>query len=114
MSEGKMDLTNKLHELKEDILNFGEVVNHAENPSDKDFRNACDLFSQYLSHQLKSINSNISLKKALPEIQQTTSQLCVLNELITPCATDNNDNGTWPNKLLNFCNQLQTLKNIAA
>jgi len=109
-----MDISNKLLDLKEETLNFGDIVNHAENPADKDFRYACDLFSKHLNYQLKSISSNISLKEALPEMQQTVTQLSVLSKLITPCTTDNKMSDTWPDKLINFCSQLQTLKNIAA
>jgi len=111
---GKMDISNKLHELQQEILNFGEVVTQTENPADLDFRNACYLFSQHLSFELKSINSSIHLKDIRPEMQQTTAQLFELSKLITPDATNNNDNYMWPDKLLNFCSQLQTLKNVAA
>jgi len=109
-----MDISNKLLDLKEETLNFGDIVNQAENPADKDFRYACDLFSKHLSYQLRSISSNISIKEANPEIQQTATQLNVLSELITPCTTDNKMSDTWSDKLLNFCSQLKTLKNIAA
>ena len=109
-----MDILNKLHELQQEILNFGDVVNQTENPADVDFCNACDLFSQHLSYELKSINSNLCLKDIRPEMQQTTAQLCELSELITPDTEDCNDSYEWPNKLTNFCDQLQTLKSLAA
>jgi len=109
-----MDLLNKLHTLQLEILNFGDVVSQTENPSDIDFLNACELFSQHLSYQLKMINSSICLQDIRPEMQQTTAQLCQLSELITPIAADNNDSYQWPNKLLDFCNQLDTLKSAAA
>ena len=113
-SEGKMNITSKLQELQKEILSFGDVVSHAENPADIDFKNACDLFSQHLSYELKSINDNIRLKDIRPETQQTTSQLLELNELITPVTSGNNDDYQWSGKLLNFCAQLQELKSIAA
>jgi hypothetical protein len=109
-----MDLLDKLHALQLEILNFGDVVSHTENPANIDFLHACDLFSQHLNYQLKNINSNICLQDIRPEMQQTTAQLCELSELITPETGNKNTNYQWPDKLLNFCSQLQTLKNAAA
>ena len=109
-----MDILNKLHELQQEILYFGDIVSQTENPADTDFCNACMLFSQHLSFELKSINTNTCLKDIRPEMQRTTAQLYELSELITPEPLDNNENYQWPGKLLNFCSQLQTLKSIAA
>ncbi len=109
-----MNIINKLHDLQQEILSFGNVVNQVKNPADTDFRNACDLFSKYLNFELQAINSNICLKDIRPEMQQTTAQLHKLSELITPDTSDSNEQHQWTKKLLNFCNQLQTLKSIAA
>lgn len=109
----KMNLLQKLHDLQQEILSFGDVVSQTKNPADTDFLNACELFSQHLSFQLKTINSSICLQDIRPEMQQTTAQLCELSELITP-HKNSDDNYQWPNKLLNFCNQLQSLKSEAA
>ncbi len=108
-----MDLLNKLYNLQQEILSFGDVVNQAKNPADSDFLHACELFSQHLSYQLKNVNSSICLQDIRPEMEQTTAQLCELSELITPDMTST-DNYQWSNKLLNFCDQLQTLKSEAA
>jgi len=108
-----MDILNKLQELQQEILNFGDVVSHTENPADIDFRNACTLFSQYLNGELSTINAQIRLKDIRPEMRQTTTQLCELSELIAPEASSN-ESDLWPEKLLNFCSQLHTLKSIAA
>lgn len=109
-----MDTANKLHELQQDILNFGDVINHTENPANIDFLNACDLFSQHVNYQLKNITSGLCLKDIRSEMQQTTSQLFALNELITPTTIDIDSNNQWPEKLLDFCDQLQSLKSSAA
>ncbi len=105
-----MDLLNKLQDLQLEILNFGDIVNQTKNPANSDFLNACDLFSQHLSFELKTINSSICLQDIRPEMEQTTAQLCKLSELITPAR----NNYQWPDKLLNFCDQLQSLKSEAA
>ena len=109
-----MNITNKLHELQQEILSFGEIVSHTENPTDSDFRNACDLFSQHLNYELSAINTNIQPNDIRHETQQSTAQLFELNELITPVKTGDNADYQWSGKLLNFCAQLQTLKSIAA
>ncbi len=108
-----MDILNKLHNLQQEILSFGDVVNQTKNPADTDFLNACELFSQHLSYQLKTINSSICLQDIRPEMEQTTAQLCELSELITPDSASNS-NQQWPGKLLNFCDRLQSLKREAA
>ncbi len=113
-SEGKMDTTNKLHTLQQDILDFGDVINHTKNPGNMDFINACDLFSQHINHQLKNITSSLCMKDIRSEMQETTSQLYALNELITPTKVDDYSGTQWPEKLLHFCKQLQSLKNTAA
>ena len=118
-----MNIANKLQELTQEIQSFGDVISYTENPDDSDFRNACDLFSQYLHYQLQCIHSNIRFKHLREDMQQTTEQLTVLSELITPDSTDkhvdneqaeNDESYQWSNKLLDFCNQLQTLKSKAA
>ena len=39
-----MDISNTLRKLTEDTLNFGDVIKHSEDPSDVNFREACELF----------------------------------------------------------------------
>jgi len=109
-----MKLSNKLYSLQQEILNFGDIVNQTENPADTDFINACELFSQHLNYQLKLINSSVCLQDLRPEMQQTTTRLYQLSKLITPEISDNSEDHQWSNKLLDFCNQLHTLKNVAA
>lgn len=114
-----MDIPNKLQELTKEVVNFGEVISYAENPADSDFRNACDLFSQYLNHELQDINTNIRFQDIRSDIKQTTNRLHELSDLIspgqiTPGQAYNIEEHQWSNKLIDFCNQLQSLKNIAA
>jgi len=124
-----MDIATRLQELTKEIVNFGEVINYTENPVDSDFRNACDLFSQYLNHELQDINANIRFHDTRSDIKQTTSRLHELSDLISPGKishgqishgqtspdqANNIEKYQWSNKLTDFCNQLQSLKNIAA
>jgi len=109
-----MDIANKLQELTDEILDFGSVISFTQNPADADFRNACDLFSQHLSHQLDIIHSHVQFQDIRPEIQQTTNKLSQLSELISPSQNGSSEFYYWPGKLLDFCNQIQTLKKVAA
>jgi len=109
-----MDISTKIKELAEETLSFGEVISHSDNPADKDFREACHLFSQHLGHQLEIVGSNSHLQSVQPEIQKTNSQLCILNELINPQQIDSYLSYDWETKVVNFFNQLQTLKKFAA
>ncbi|HED34654.1 MAG TPA: hypothetical protein ENJ08_10655 [Gammaproteobacteria bacterium] len=109
-----MDIASKLQELTGEILDFGEIISSTKNPSNKDFKNACDLFSKRLSYQLQMISSNALFADIQPEMQQTTNKLCQLSELISPYQKGCDEFYYWPGKLLDFCNQIQTLKKIAA
>lgn len=117
-----MDIANKLQELTEETLHFGDIISHSKNPSDMDFRDACNLFSQYLSYQLDIISSKIRFNDIRPEMRLTNAQLCLLNDLITPesntsrisSRTNHDDSYDWNSKVLNFFSQLQTLRKLAA
>ena len=112
-----MDISNKLRELTEDTLNFGDVIKHSEDPSDLNFREACELFSQHLGYQLEIISSKIRFQDIRPEMRLTNAQLCILNELITPDSqpgqTNSSHSHDWANNVLGFFDQLQTLKKMA-
>jgi len=115
VNEGrKMDIGNRLNELTQATLNFGDVINSTENPSDSDFRNACSLFSQYLESELQLISSTPIEHDASSNIQNITDQLHSLSNLITPNQLAFSNSHHWPNNLVDFCSQLQTLKSEAA
>lgn len=109
-----MDIEHKLLELARETISFGEIISHSENPAGIDFRDACHLFSQHLSHQLDIVSSHSQLQNIQPEIQQTNAQLCKLNNLINPQQVDNYLTYDWNNQVVDFFSQLQTLKQIAA
>lgn len=109
-----MDIENKLQELTEETLSFGEIISHSENPADIDFKDACHLFSQHLGYELDLISSDSHIQDIQPEVQMTNKQLCKLNELINPQQIDNYLTYDWNTKVTDFFSQLQTLKKIAA
>ena len=107
-----MNTNNKLQELTQEVLSFSDVINYAEDLTDSDFRQTCTLFSQYMGYQLDQINPNTVHSPSTSQL--TTSQLYQLNELITPVDSDFEDPSRWSNRLHNFCNNIQSLRHIAA
>lgn len=109
-----MNIVNKLQELTTETINFGEVISHSKNPSDNDFRDACNLFSQHLSYQLKVINADTHQHNNQPEILEIKSQLNSLNNLIDPNQARDNVANDWNNNLVSFFSKLQKLRLQAA
>jgi len=109
-----MNIANKLQELTAETINFGEVISHSNNPSDIDFRDACKLFSQHLSYQLRVINADIHQHNNQPEILEIKSQLNSLNKLIDPNQAKDNEANNWKNNLHRFFSKLQELRVQAA
>ena len=107
-----MDTSNKLQELTQEVLDFSNVVNYTEDPTDTNFRQSCTLFSEYMSYQLAQINPSTTHSPSASQL--TTSQLHQLNKLITPIDSDFEDPSQWPDRLHNFCNNIQSLRHIAA
>jgi len=109
-----MDIENRLHELTQEILNFGDIISSTENPANSDFRNACSLFGQYINNQLQIINSGLVEQSSLSNIQNITHQLHILSNLIISNSLEISNTYHWSNNLVDFCSQLQLLKNNAA
>ena len=107
-----MNINNSLQALTQEVLDFSDVIGFVDDPIDADFRQACTLFSQHINNELNRISTNNLHTR--PDIQQTTSQLYQLNELITPADSDYESLSQWPNKLHNFCDQIESLKHKAA
>lgn len=110
----KMGIEDRLNELTQETLNFGDIISSTENPANADFRNACDLFSQYMDNQLQIINSGFVEHSSLTNIQNVTHQLHVLSSLIASNSLDLSNTYRWSNNLVDFCRQLQVLKSNAA
>lgn len=109
-----MDIENQLRELTQETLNFGDIINSTENPANSDFRNACNLFSQYMDNQLQIINIDTAEQDPLSNTQNITQQLHTLSNLIASNSLDLSNTYLWSNNLVDFCSQLQSLKSNAA
>jgi len=109
----KMDIDNRLNELTQATLNFGDIIDATENPSDSDFRNACSLFSQYLESELRLIGTIPLEQSSYSNIQHITDQLLSLSSLIAPDQLAFANNHHWSNNLVDFCSQLETLREAA-
>jgi len=107
-------IEERLNGLTQETLHFGEIISSTKNPANADFRNACSLFSQYMEHQLQIINSSLAEESALTNIQNITHQLHMLSDLIASNSPEISNPYHWSNNLVDFCSQLQLLKNNAA
>lgn len=109
-----MDIENRLRELTQETLSFGNVINTTENHGSLDFQNACSLFSQYLNNQLSTINTSPVAHHSYLNIKTITEQLRTLSNLIAQGQLDSANTKDWSNKLIDFCSQLQLHKSNAA
>jgi len=109
-----MGIKERLNELTQETLHFGDIVSSTENPANADFRNACSLFSQYMEHQLQIINSSLTEQSSPTNIQNNAHQLHMLSSLIAFDSLEISNPYHWSNNLVDFCSQLQLLKSNAA
>lgn len=109
-----MTIHNQLNELTREALGFSDVIHFTDNPLDADFCNACRLFSDYLNHQLESLDRQLSANRANESTRSITDQLHKLSSLITPEQIDPNNTAQWTSKLDSYCRQLETLRQVAA
>lgn len=109
-----MNIHSQLNELTREALGFSDVIRFTDNPLDADFCNACSLFSDYLNHRLESLDRQLSTNSASESTRSITEQLHKLSSLITPEQIDPENTAPWTSKLDNYCQQLETLRQIAA
>ena len=109
-----MKIHSQLNELTREALGFSDVIRFTDNPVDADFCNACRLFSDYLSHQLESLDRQLNASNASESTRSITDQLHKLSGLIAPEQIDPDNTDLWANKLDSYCQQLETLRQIAA
>lgn len=109
-----MNIHTQLNELTREAFGFSDVIRFTDDPVDADFCNACRLFSDYLSHQLESLDCRIGANNASESTRSITDQLHKLSSLITPEQIDPENTTPWTNKLDSYCRQLEALRQIAA
>jgi hypothetical protein len=109
-----MNIHTQLNELTREALGFSDVIHFTDNPLDADFCNACRLFSDYLTHQLESLDCQLNLNKASESTRSITDQLHKLGSLIRPEQIDPDNTAPWTSKLDSYCRQLETLRQVAA
>lgn len=109
-----MNIHTQLNELTREALGFSDVIRFTDNPADADFCNACRLFSDYLNHQLESLDRRLASNNASESTRSISNQLHKLSSLITPEQIDPDNTTPWTNKLDSYCRHLETLRQIAA
>jgi len=101
-----MDTTSQLKSLSHEAVLFAQIIDF--NPADNcDLLNACELFSDYLEHQLDQLND------ASRETTALSSQLDKLCQLIKPAPLSTSHKTPWELQLSSYIEEVEVLKNIA-
>ncbi len=108
-----MDTSKRLKDLTREVINFAEVTHNADSTYSNDLRFACELFCEYLNHQLVEIDRQLSPVDRHTDIQQTSKTLNKLSHLINP-AEMQQDSQLLQTRLLNFNSEVEHLRHTAA
>lgn len=106
-------MMQKLDTLIQEIIDFGNVMSHAEDPADINYQNACNLFNDYLSWKFEELKEELKTQGSESEIQWTINELSKLCELIEQPEPSSAPQAHWFHNLLQHCTDIQANK-IAA
>ncbi len=107
-----MDTSSQLKSLSNEAMLFAEVIN-TSTADNCDLLNACELFSNYLEHQLNEFSQlNSSNTDTLKQTDKLAFQLNKLCQLIKPVPINNHHKKPWKLQLSNYVKEAETLKNI--
>lgn len=109
-----MNTSKRLKDLTREVIHFAEVTHQADSTYNNDLRFACELFSQYLHHELDDIESLLLSENSNNGIQQTSDTLSRLSDLIDPADMQQPDSNQWQAQLMRFNSQVENLKHAAS
>lgn len=104
---------NKLNDLVQEIIDFGDVIAFAENPADRDFQNACRLFSDYLNWKLMEIKDQLKLEGSEQQLRWISNEMEKLGQLISPTNRSTTSYVQWASELLMRCVEYRKNTKIA-
>lgn len=108
------DISGQMHKLSIEMREFAEVIRRTSNPYHEELIHACNLFSQYLDHELNEIGIQLRLRDYDSEIRNASVHMNNLCQLITPHPPGHLPSPGWKQQLQTYCDQTQTLKSLAA
>lgn len=100
-------MIQELENLIQEIIDFGKVVSYAEDPTDINFQNACNLFNDYLSWKLEELKEKLKTQGSAEEIQWAVTELAKLVQLIEQPDQTATRQDFWFKKLLQHCTDIQ-------
>ena len=104
---------NKLNDLVQEIIDFGDVIAFAENPADRDFQNACRLFSDYLDWKFKEIKNQLEMEGSEQQAQWIAGEMEKLGQLISPTNRSTTSYVQWASELLMRCVEFRKNSRVA-
>ncbi len=104
---------NKLNDLIQEIIDFGDVIAFAENPADRDFQNACRLFSDYLNWKLMEIKDQLEHEGSEQQLCWIGNEMEKLGQLITPANRSTTSYTQWASELLMRCVEYRKNSKVA-
>lgn len=104
----------ELHALVQEIVEFGDVISYAEDVTDPNFQNACQLFSQYLDWRFEEVKQQVDTQDLASKGALNTSDLESLDRLMSAPRRSAEACIYWTRDLFQYCTELQRSKLIAA
>jgi hypothetical protein len=104
----------ELNTLIQEIVDFGDVIAYAKDPSDPNFQHACDLFSQYLDWRFAELKEQLDSEGLPSSSPWTTNELEHLNQFFASPRQSAEACINWTRELFEYCAELKRNKSIAA
>lgn len=104
----------ELNALIQEIVDFGDVIAYADDPSDPNFQHACDLFSQYLDWRFAELKTRLDSEGLPGNSHWTSTDLESLNRMISSPRQSAEACINWTRELFQYSLELQRNKAIAA
>ena len=103
-------MNKEIDSLIQEMVNFGHIVAHADDPANSDFHNACQLFSGHVLGRLAEIKSSLILTDCENDEKWTESEISNLSNLIALPDSSSTPYIQWSHNLSQYCEELQSNK----
>ncbi|MDH5472202.1 MAG: hypothetical protein OEY61_05040 [Gammaproteobacteria bacterium] len=104
----------ELDTLLQEVIDFGNVIANADDPTDINLQHACHLFSDYLNWKIEEFKENLKIHGSTLEIQLTVNELTKFSNLLEQTEQSPSTQTHWLSSLLQQCADIQQGKIAAA
>ncbi|MDH5764744.1 MAG: hypothetical protein OEZ38_01920 [Gammaproteobacteria bacterium] len=105
-------MMQKLDNLIQEIIEFGNTISYNTNLEDINVQNACNLFNNYLSWQFNELKEELKTQGSELEIKLVTNELNKLCSLIKHNELATEPQFNWFQNLLQYCTDTQQNKAV--